>query len=267
VSRITLLFAAACMLSVPALAQKRGSGWTPPAFAESLPDEGRSALVAADARYAERHTGDNATKVYDDLARLAAKHPDSFDVNWRLARAAFWLAEGTKDSARRKAIASAGWEAGKRAAAARPGAAEAPYFMALCIGEYSHSIGILTALAEGIEGKFRDPLLAVEKLDPAVDHGGVYNALGRYKYELPWPKRDVGASIDYLRKAVLVNPQNLRGRVFLAESLWARDDGTDRDEARRLLKEVVDAPSGRYDGPEELRAKELARAASNRLGL
>lgn len=257
----------ALLAAAPALAEKRGSGWTPPPLAASLPEEVRAAIAASDARYDARQAPATATEVYDELTKLAAKHPDSFDVNWRLARAAFWVAEGTKDPVRRKAVAITGWEAGKRARAANPAGAEAAYFMALCVGEYSHSIGIFTALTEGIEGKFRDPLLEVEKASPAIDHGGLYNALGRYKYELPWPKRDLDASVVYLRKSIQVNPQNLRGRVFLAEALWDRDDDGDRAEAKKLLQEVAAAPADRYDGPEELRAKELGRAATARLKL
>lgn len=260
---LVLPLVAAFLVAAPAAAEKRGSGWTPPALQTSLPEETRQAIAEADALYDTRQTGDNARKAYERLLELAQKHPDAFDVNWRIARAAFWLAEGTSDKAQRKAIAQRGWDAGKKATA-RP---EGPYFMSLCIGEYSHSIGILTALTEGIEAKFRDPLLAVEKQDPAIDHGGLYNALGRYKYELPWPKRDLDGSVDYLRKALQVNPQNLRARVFLAEALWDRNRGDERNEAKKLLDEVLAAKVGRYDTAEELRAQSLARAAKKRLKL
>ena len=39
---------------------------------------------------------------------------------------------------------------------------------------------------------------------------------------------------------------NLRARVYLAETLQKRDRDGDVEEAKRLLKEVLDAPVGRY---------------------
>jgi len=53
------------------------------------------------------------------------------------------------------------------------------------------------------------------------------------------------------------NPHNLRARVYLADTL-AHDKRA--AEAKRLLEEVAAAPIGKYDAPEERRAKALATA-------
>ena len=260
------LIVVSLVLSSP-LALAAGSGWRAPPPASEAPEALRDALVEADRLYDGR-AKDKGEKALETLRALAKDHPESWDVQWRLARAAFWVSEGLPASAKteRRALAQEGWKAGEKAQTLRTDAPEGPYFMALCIGEYSHSIGVLTALKEGIEAKFRDPLLAVSKKAPKVDHGGVWNALGRYKFELPWPKQDLDASISFLRKALEVNPDNLRARVFLAESLEDRDDGEDVAEAKKLLVEVAKAPGGRYDAPEEERSKTLARALAKRLG-
>lgn len=239
---------------------KRGSGWVAPALAADLAEELKAGLAEADAAYGIRERKGESEKALGALRELAKKSPDAFDVNWRLARAAFWAAESTKDAAKKQALAIEGRDAGRKAIAARPKSADGHYWSALCIGEYSHSIGILTALGEGVEAQFRDPLLEAEKLDAKIDHGGVFNALGRYKFELPWPKRDVEASITYLRKGIEVNPQNLRARVYLADSLAKRDGTGDLDEAKTLVRFVLAASPGRYDPAEEYRAQEFARA-------
>lgn len=253
--------------SVPASVLAAGSGWRAPALAADVSDALRTVIENADRLYAARDKGDQGVQALDALRAAAKANPESWDVHWRLARAAFWVSEGlpAKAKSERRAIAVEGWKAGEKARDLKPDAPEGPYFMALCIGEYSHSIGIITALREGIEAKFRDPLLAVSKKAPKVDHGGVWNALGRYKFELPWPKQDVDASIKFLRKAIEVNPDNLRARVFLAESLEDRDDDDDVTEAKKLLTQVAKAPANRYDPPEEQRARSLARALARRL--
>lgn len=244
-----------------------GSGWRAPALSDEAPEELRALLLKADELYAKRGGADGGRKALETLREAAAKHPQSWDVGWRLARAAFWVSESlpAASKAERRALATEGWKAGEAAFELAPDRAEAPYFMALCIGEYSHAVGLFTALKEGVEGKFRDPLLAVSKSAPKVDHGGVWNALGRYKFELPWPKRDLDQSIEWLRRAVETNPDNLRARVYLAESLEKRDAKGDVEEARKFLAEVANAPGNRYDPPEEARAKQLGRELAERL--
>jgi hypothetical protein len=59
-----------------------------------------------------------------------------------------------------------------------------------------------------------------------------------------------------------VNPASLRARVYLASSLI--EDGRP-EEARRLLDEVRAAPIGRYDAPEEKRAKTMADHVEDKL--
>jgi cytochrome c-type biogenesis protein CcmH/NrfG len=80
-------------------------------------------------------------------------------------------------------------------------------------------------------------------------------AWGRFYEKLPWPKRD-RAKAERALRGVLAgkNPNNLRARVFLADTL--AHDGR-APEAKRLLDEVAAAPLGRYDAAEERRAKAL----------
>lgn len=264
---LAALWAAALVTAHAPTALAAGSGWRAPALPADASPEVVAAVKAADALYDARDA-DGGKKAYEALQAAVASHPDAWDLQWRLARAAFWVSEGlpAKAKAERKAVSQVGWNAGEAAMKLHPDRPEGPYFMALCIGEYSRSIGVLTALRQGIEAKFRDPLLAVSKKAPGLDHGGVWNALGRYKFELPWPKKDVNESIRFLRKAIEVNPANVRARVFLAESLEDRDDQGDVDEAKKLLAEVARAPGRQYDPPEEQRAVAMARDLARRLG-
>lgn len=264
---LRLLTAAMLLLTLApaARAEQRGSGWVSPGPSADAPEAIRAALLEVDRLHDTREQGSNGDKGTELLRGLAKTSPESFDVNWRIARALFWASEAMTDKDRRRTLATEGWDAGKKALAVKPKSADALYWTSLCVGSYSQSIGILTALREGVEAKFRDPLVAVSKSDPKIDHGGVWNALGRYKFELPWPKKDLAESVTYLRRALEINPQNLRARVYLAESLEDRDDDGDVEEAKRLLKEVLAAPAARYDPAEELRAKAFARAAATRL--
>jgi hypothetical protein len=253
-----LLWIALVVATTPFAA--RAQVWTPvPADA---PADVKAGIQKTDTLFDARDQGDNATQVLSTLRELAAKHPDSYPVQWRLARALFWVAETTADKAQHEKLAEEGWDAGKKAIAANPEGPEGLYFKAICVGEVSHSVGILTALRRGLESEFRDPLLKAEKINPRLDRGGIFRALGRYKYELPWPKRDLDQSVTYLRKALEIYPGDLRARIYLADTLHKRDASGDVDEGKRLLKEVRDAVVG-GNPPEERRVKPwaLQRAA------
>jgi tetratricopeptide (TPR) repeat protein len=239
--------------------------WAPPSPPADAPADLKAVAQQADALYAAREKPGNMDAVLSLLREAGKKYPASYDIQWRLSRALFWVAEVATPNSRHESLATEGQAAGQRAVAAKPNGPEGLYFGSINIGEISHAVGILAALTRGLEGQFRDPLYATEKIEPGIDNGGLYNALGRYKYELPWPKRDLDASAKYLRKAMEVFPPDLRARVYLAETLAARDHGGDTDEAKKLLKEVLDAPVGRYDMAEELRVKDFAHAAIARL--
>ncbi len=240
--------------------------WVAPPPPASAPADVKQGCAQADALYATRENPKNLETAINLLRSLDKAHPGSVDVGWRLARALWWKAEGTPDKDAKKALALEGRAAGERALKANPQNPEALYFTSLCIGEYSHAVSIVTALMQGLESKFRDPLLEVAKVDPTIDNGGVWNALGRYKFELPWPKRDYDQSAKWLRKAIAVFPDDLRGKAYLAETLAKRDDHGDKAEAKKLFQQVLAATPGQYDRAEELRAQKFAREELAELG-
>jgi hypothetical protein len=196
--------------------------------------------------------GEEQSLVQGALARA----PQDYGVLWRAARLSFWLSDDPGQSLeQRSRIGKEGWDLAERAIAANPSRVEGHYWAAVCMGNYALGLGVVRALAQGMEGKFRERLGRAEELDRRYEHGGVDTAWGRFFDKLPWPKRDRGEAERHFKRAVEVNPLNLRARVWLASSYLDEDRAAD---ARRLLDEVAAAPpAGRYDPPEERRAKAL----------
>jgi tetratricopeptide (TPR) repeat protein len=124
------------------------------------------------------------------------------------------------------------------------------------MGNYALGIGILSALRQGIEGKFKDRLSHAEKLDADFSDGAIQTAWGRFWYELPWPKHDDRKSRRALEDALKRNPDNVRAHVYLADTY--RKMGRSREAREQLEKAAAGAP-GRYDEPEERRWQEVAR--------
>jgi hypothetical protein len=202
-----------------------------------------------------RDDGSSAKQADALASQFLEKQPDAYEVLWRAARFRWWAADGASDERLKKSLAKQGWSLAERGLKAKPDGFEAQYYLALCIGAYSQSVGILKALSEGLESKFVSNLDAVIARNAEFDISGPRTAKGRYYWELPWPKRDLGKSKVELEKALAKHPHNLRTQYYLAETLLK--DG-DKAAAKQAVDKVLSGAS-EYDPPEARRVKAWAK--------
>lgn len=193
-------------------------------------------------------------QVQDELLELlkAEQAKNTADVQVRQAAMYVWRADGLPDGSDAKAAAGkSGWMTADKAIEARPNDVGAQYYAAAGIGLYSEGVGILTALGEGLESKFRGRVGEALRLNKDFLNGAPEVLWGRFFFKLPWPKRDVTESIKLLRATLRSHPRNLRGKLYLAEALF---ESGSRAEARQLMSEIGSAPLGE-DPPEDRRIK------------
>jgi hypothetical protein len=233
------------------------------ALASSPPSPAPLAALSAaalparlDALYAQRDDRRVLAEQRRFLDERAQQPTADFELLWRAARVYFWLGDDPSQSAEeRSKIGKTGWDYAERAIPLAPQKADGYYWAAVNMGNYALGLGVIKALSIGLEGKFRERLGRAEQLAPGYNHGGIGVAWGRFFEKLPWPKRDRPKAEHVLRKVLAEqNPNNLRARVFLADTL--AQDGHPQ-EAKQLLDQVAAAPVGRYDAAEERRAKAL----------
>jgi hypothetical protein len=199
-------------------------------------------------------------RVADSAVALA---PANYDVLWRAARVTFTESDlPSRSSDERSQLGKQAYDLAERAIAANPNRVEGQYWAALSIGRYAQGIGVMRALANGIEGKFRGPLERATALDERYEHGNIPAVWAAYYLELPWPKRDRKKAAEQCRRALAINPANLRARLYMAR-IAADEDRP--GEAKVLLAEIAAAPVGRYDAPEERNVKKEAVALSAKL--
>ena len=186
---------------------------------------------------------------------LIARAPNDYGVLWRAARFYFWASDdpGTSKEQRSR-WGKDGWDFAEKAITINPNDVAGYYWAALCMGNYALGLGVVKALSQGMEGKFRERLTHAQSLNSGYELGAAETAWGRFYDKLPWPKRDKKKAEEHLRKAIEMNPYALRARVFLASLCL---DTNRIVEAKRLLDEVAAAQAGRYDAPEERRAQAL----------
>jgi tetratricopeptide (TPR) repeat protein len=187
-------------------------------------------------------------------ARLARDASD-FEAAWKLARACYWLGGHVAPADQRRQY-ERGVEAGRRAAAARPGQPEGHFWMAANMGALAESFGLRQGLR--YRGTIKDALETVLRLDPAFQQGSADRALGRWYLKVPglFGGSDE-KSVEHLHRSLTYNPHSTASHYFLAETFLEMNR---RAEARAALQQVLDDPVDPAWAPEDEEFKTKARA-------
>jgi len=257
-----LLFPLAALAAEPSL-PAGASASAPEGGSAAAPADLASLLSESDAAYARRDEPGKLEELKDRLKRAEKLAPGDYGVLWRISRLYFWICDdaavGDEERAR---LGKIGWDYGDRATVANPAGVEGWFYASSGVGYYSLGMGVVKALLQGMEGKYRERLSRAEQIDPSFSAGGIQDSWGRFYYELPWPKYDGGESERHLLNAIRVNPNDLRARLYLAE-LYLKEDHP--KEARAMLEKILARTPGAYDAPEERRMQERARVVLSQL--
>jgi tetratricopeptide (TPR) repeat protein len=220
-------------------------------------------LARLDALHARRDEPAALAEAQRLAAAALALAPRDYGVLWRAARVTFSASDVSgRPTEERSRLGQQAYDYAQRAIAANPNGVAGHYWAALGIGSYAEGMGVLRALANGIEGKFRRPLERATALDESYDHGNIPAVWAAYYLELPWPKRDRDKAAEEIKRALAINPANLRARLYQARIYKDTDHPA---EAKALLAQIAAAPVGRYDAPEERRVKKEAAEMAAKL--
>lgn len=187
-------------------------------------------------------------------ARLASNARD-FEAAWKLARAGYWLG-GHVPAVERRRQYERGIAAGKRAAAIEAGRPEGHFWTAANMGAMAESFGLGAGLR--YRGPVKRELETVLAIDPSYQQGSADRALGRWYLRVP---RLFGGSktksVQHLERSLTYDPDSAASHYFLAETYLEMDR---RDDARRELQKVLDAPLHPEWVPEVREFQQKARA-------
>lgn len=232
-----------------------GEGPAPSAAAQTGIPRSAVQTRAPDLLYADReHLPGTLEAAAVWQARLASNARD-FEAAWKLARACYWLG-GHVPAAERRRQYERGIEAGKRAAAIEAGRPEGHFWTAANMGAMAESFGLGAGL------RYRSPvkreLETVLAIDPSYQQGSADRALGRWYLRVP---RLFGGSktksVQHLERSLTYDPDSAASHYFLAETYLEMDR---RDDARRELQKVLDAPLHPEWVPEVREFQQKARA-------
>ncbi len=223
-------------------------------------------LARADAAWMERDLPGKLEEMGAALDAAAKGRAPAYAVLWRQARLLGWRSEDPGLTKNEKSkLGKLAWERGDQARALEPGKAEGHFYAMVGVGNYSLGVGVLSALAQGIEGKFKERLSRAEAIEPGFLLGAIPMSWGRFYFELPWPKHDAALSEKHLRDAIARNGENVRAFIYLGDLLL--DEGR-KDEARAAWQRAlaIAVVPGQGDPPEQRRWQVVARQSLEKLG-
>lgn len=197
------------------------------------PDEGARLLMLSDSAWKSRQKKGYDVKSFNAAEKALKAGADEFEAQWRIARAAFWVAEWTGSEDEKEKYGLKGWKAGNRAAELKPGRVEGWFWGVVSLGQYSIAVGILKAFFKGLAGDFQEMAEKAIKLDRSYSYGGPSRAYGRYWFKLPAIKRDLERSEKLLLESIKIYPKKLRTHFYLAETYLLDDE---RDKAKKSLE-------------------------------
>jgi tetratricopeptide (TPR) repeat protein len=218
-------------------------------------------LARIDALLAQRDEIAAATALEAELLAALKSRGEDFEVLWRAARFASWVAEGAIDERLMEQKGKEAWDLAERAIKAKPERVEGYLFAALGAACYANAIGPLKAVTNGVAGTFSDRLDQAIALDAGFGWSAALLASGKFHVEMPWPLRDRAQAIALYQKALKQNPDNVRGWFWLAEA----QHGSDDDKAARESVAKALALPGDYDPPEARRVKAWAKVLAAQL--
>lgn len=203
-------------------------------------------IAEADQLY-EQGGLENYQKAADLLRQAVAANPESYEANWKCARALRYYGYEAK------AKMVAGWEEicakygkegmqyAQKAIELEPDKPDGHYFYGLSVGVYSDGVSVLTALSEGLKGKTQAGFEKAYELDKMYRDGGPMLSLGRFWSVLPWPMRDREKALTYLREyqATPYFKDNYEAYIYLAEVLIGLGGDKNKAEARGLLEDAL----------------------------
>lgn len=207
------------------------------------------------------------------LKDAAERNPNSFDLQWRTARAlGIWADQinmrNTLDNAKKanpknvdgilaaekdmspelgKKVSALGGEArgyAEKAISLNSNRVEGYYYNSLALSMYSLGKGVISALAEGIRPKLVEAAKKAIEKDKAYNEGSPLRVYGRYYYKVPWPYNDKTESEKILREAAQVYPNSLRTLLYLGDTLYALGK---RDEAKRQWERIMKTSASAFE--------------------
>jgi tetratricopeptide (TPR) repeat protein len=205
----------------------------------------------------------NYKQAIDLYKKALAENPDSYEANWKCARAHREYGDTAKTGkidGWKKICAEygkAGMRYAQKASELEPEKPDGFYYYGLNVGVYSDGVSIFTALSEGLKDKTQKSFEKTYNIDKMYKKAGPMIALGRFWQVLPWPMRDRKKALKYYREyqGTEYFADNIEVHVYLGELLIQIGGKKNKTEAKGYLEIAANSDDAFY----KERAEELLK--------
>ena len=200
----------------------------------------------------------------DLYQKALAENPDSYEANWKCARAYREYGneaksnkvEGWKEICAK--YGKAGMQYAQKAIELEPAKPDGHYYYGLNVGIYADGVSVFTALAEGLKDKTQSSFEKTYEINKMYKKAGPMLSLGRFWAVLPWPMRDRKKSLKYYREyqATKYFADNAEANVYLGELLIQIGGEKNKAEAKGYLEKALESDDPYFrDQAKELMSK------------
>lgn len=207
-----------------------------------------------DARYFQRHLGDNLDQNIAGLQAALENEPVGGSEEWkapylwRLCRAKVRRAEKKEKRADKLALYDSAKKDCERSAALSPGDAEAHFWFGVALGRWGETKGLMNALF--IIKPLKKAMAEVIRLDPS--HGGAHNVLGEILWQVPgFAGGDKKKALAEFETALRLSPRYTANHLPLAEAYLHFKRKDDAIRVLKMVEEIKD-PADPAEYPENL---------------
>lgn len=176
-------------------------------------------VAEADKLYSGREDLGKVRQAVALLRQARTEDYGSFDAAWKLARAAYYVGDHTKDDRERDTSFREGEEAGKAAVKLQDSKPEGHFWLG---ANYGGSAKYSTLASFSSVEDIRKEMERVLKIDEGFQAGSAYIGLGQLYLQAPkFLGGDVDKAIGYLEKGLKFGQENALLRLRLAEAYHA----------------------------------------------
>ena len=188
---------------------------------------------------------------------------ERYEVQWRLARALFFLGQEAPEATTRSQLHAAGIGAGERAVTLNGNRVEGHFWVGVNLALFAESNGGLRGL-RALRWA-RSELKMSIKINEAYHGAGPLRVLGRLMHKAPrWLGGSLGQSENYYNRALEIAPSNPVTLLYAAELAL---DHQQQRRARVLLDKLLALPNDPDWEFENRRDRELARELLKRIAI
>ncbi len=221
-------------------------------------------LSRADELYRLRATPGAVKESVSLLAGLL-EGADRFEVQWRLARALFFLGQEADSSGAKRQLHASGIGAGERAVTISPERVEGHFWLGVNLALFAESAAGIKAVRALLRG--RNELRRATEISESYHDAGPLRVLGRIAHKAPRllggsPKR----SRHFFDRALQIAPLNSVTLLYAAEQSI---DISDRNRAKDLLERVIKSdldPDWEYENQRDRALAEALLKSMDNLG-